>query len=66
MNNRDFARYVAAKLNEEIDKIAGDMVQGKAVDFEAYKFAAGIARGFSLANGILQDALRALEEDDDD
>lgn len=61
----DLLKHLADKLQAEIAVISEDMARGSAKDHGEYKYACGIVRGLMVANSLLADAAKQLEEDDD-
>lgn len=61
----DLLEHLADKLQAEIAVISEDMARGSAKDHGEYKYACGIVRGLMVANSLLADAAKQLEEDDD-
>jgi hypothetical protein len=61
----DILKHLANKVQAEIDVISADLARGSAKDHGEYKYACGIIRGLMVANGILADTARQLEDDDD-
>jgi hypothetical protein len=63
--SNDLLKHLANKVQAEINVISDDLARGSAKDHGEYKYACGIIRGLMVANGILADAARQLEDDDD-
>ena len=58
-------KYIAGKVQEEIDVMSNDLALGGAKDHGEYKYACGIIRGLMIANSILADTAQRMENDDD-
>ncbi len=63
--SNDILKHLSGKLNEEIARFSDDLARGSAKDHGEYKWACGIVRGLTMANTIITDTARAMEEDDD-
>ncbi len=61
----DLLKYLSNKVQEELKVIEADTVMGKAKDFGDYKYACGIYRGLLMANNLLMETARRMEQDDD-
>ncbi len=63
---RQYAEYLSEKLQLEIKDHGDAVARGACADFGEYKYQAGIIRGLMIANGILQDAMQSMEQDEDE
>jgi hypothetical protein len=61
----DLLKYLSDKLNAEIAVMTDDLSRGGAKDHGEYKWACGIIRGLTVANSIIADTARNMEENDD-
>jgi hypothetical protein len=66
MNHSDLLRLLSDRFNNKITELSEDMARGTAKDHGEYKYACGIVRGLSLANGMLRDVVDETENDEDD
>jgi len=63
--SNDLLQYLSSKIQEELRVIEQDTAMGRAEDFGAYKYAAGIYRGLLMANTLIADTAQRMEQDDD-
>jgi hypothetical protein len=63
--NNDVLKYIADKIQEEVNVMGDDLARGGAKDHGDYKYACGIIRGLMIATSILADTAQRLEHDDD-
>ena len=65
MEDDQILKYLAGKLDEDLEVVTNDMARGTAADFGSYKYAAGIIRGLHMAkNHIIETAERVEGADD--
>jgi len=64
--NSPLMLHLSKKVQDEIKVISDDLARGTAKDHGEYKYACGIIRGLMVANGLLEETSKRMEDDDDD
>jgi len=61
----DLLEYLSNAIDEERKVISEDMSRGNAKSYEDYRHACGVIRGLNIANDIIFQMSKRMEEFDD-
>jgi hypothetical protein len=62
----DENEYLTGKIGDEILSITAYLARNSAKDIEEYRRLCGVVQGLSLANDIIKDLAKRLEQDADE